>query len=466
MFYLALQHLISRKKQTLFTFVGVFFAACAFVVISGFFAGFQDFLADQLVNNDAHIRISAKEEYVSAPELEKSFFTMPQSIFWISPPGGRKENKKIEDPSGWMVRLEKDPRVQAFSPQVTAQILINRAGTSMNARLIGADVLKQIRVTNIAQHMTQGKFTDLSVGGNRTIVGDELLALLGARISETVLISNGQQVPFPFKVIGSFHTGIRTLDQGVAFAALADVQKISNSAGVINEIAIRVNDVEQAFQIAKGWRSFSEEKIQSWDEINANVLNVFAIQNATKNMMTFVIVLVAGFGVYNILNMVVTQKRKDIAILRSMGFTQGEVVQLFLSQGVLLGVVGGLVGVLAGYLICLYLETIPFGGGPLGTGAGHLTISYSAKIYIQGLSLGLVAATLASYLPARAAGKCVLHPAVRAGERRQHLFQQRYGYRAPGWLLHPLPAGALPGRVGDIHGRRRRAPAGDLALLR
>jgi lipoprotein-releasing system permease protein len=415
MLYLAFQHLIHRRKQTLFTFLGVFFAATAYVVIAGFFIGFQEYLVDQLVNNDAHIRISAREDIIQSNDYDKFFFPTADRVVWISSPGGKKTNSKINDPIGWMQRLSKDENIEAFSPQMTAQVLVSRAQTSVSGRLIGSDVYKQIRVTNIAQFMTQGKFLDIAGGGQKLIMGDEMLAKLGGKVSETILLSNGKAAPQPFKVVGSFHTGIRTLDEGVAFAALPDVQKINQTPSQVNEIAIRLRDVGKAKELSQTWSRLSEERIQSWDEINANVLNVFKIQTATRMLMTFVIVLVSGFGVYNILNMVVTQKRKDIAILRSMGFNQKEVLWLFLSQGLFLGLVGGLLGIGVGFLVCLYLQTIPFGGGPLGTGAGYLTISFQPTIYVYGLLVGLVSATFASYMPARQAGRLTPIEIFRAG---------------------------------------------------
>jgi lipoprotein-releasing system permease protein len=414
MFYLAIRHLLARKKQTLFTLLGVFFASTSFVVITAFFLGFQEFLIDQLLNNDAHIRISSKEEFIQKDSFNPVFF--PNEIpMWVSAPSGRRDNNKILNPQGWYHRLKQDPRVQAFSPQLTAQVLMTRAQAQVTARMIGSNAEQQQQVTNIREYMIQGKFLDISVGGNRVIVGDELLSKLGAHVSETILISNGKSAPVPFKVVGSFHVGIRSLDQGVAFAALSDVQRINQTPTQVNEIAVRIQNVQDAYRIAKDWEAVSTERVQSWDEINTNVLNVFAIQNGTRIMMTAVILLVAGFGIYNILNMVVTQKRKDIAILRSMGFEQKDIVSLFLSQGFIVGSIGGVLGLIIGYWISRGLEMIPFGGGPLGTGAGHMTVSFAADIYIKGLLFSLISALIASYLPARSAGKLTPIEIIRAG---------------------------------------------------
>lgn len=414
--FLALRHLLARRRQSLLTLLGIVFGAMAYVVISGFMEGFQEYLIDQLINNDAHIRVWAKEEFLHEHTLDREFFGPEIAhVFWSSPPGGRKDNARIEDPQGWYRRLQADPRVQAYSPQLTAQVIVSRAKATAPARLIGSNPAQQERVTNIGNYMLQGRFTDFAMGGNRVLLGTELMAKLGARMAETVLVSNGHGAPVPCKVVGVFKTGIRTIDEGTAFGALADVQKINETPSQVNEIAIRLKNVEAAAAVVKEWREFGEEKIQSWDQINVNFLNVFTIQNVVRYMMIAVILIVAGFGIYNILNMVVTQKRRDIAILRSMGYTTWDVMYLFLVQGLILGVIGAAAGCFGGYWVCRYLETVPFSGGPLGAGTGHMTVSFAGHIYVYAALLALAAATLASLFPARAAGRMQPIEIIRAG---------------------------------------------------
>src|SRR5690606_31336305 len=161
-------------------------------------------------------------------------------------------------------------------------------------------------------------------------------------------------------------------------------------------------DYSQAAAIADNWQSISTDKVRSWDQINANFFSVFKIQNAMRYIIIAIVLIIAGFGIYNVLNMTVTQKQKEIAILRSMGYDTWDIILLFFSQGFVLGIVGGLIGILVGYWICLYLQPVRFGGGPLG-GAGYLHIALDAGIYIRAVGLALISASFASILPARAA---------------------------------------------------------------
>ena len=129
--------------------------------------------------------------------------------------------------------------------------------------------------------------------------------------------------------------------------------------------------------------------------------------------MIFTVLVVAGFGIYNILNMTVTQKRQDIAILRSMGCDTFDIVILFFSQGLMIGVCGAFAGIVCGYFLCLYRQTIPFSGGPSASVAprstGLLHISLSLPIYFQAVALALITSSAASILPALSAGKAHAH---------------------------------------------------------
>ena len=201
----------------------------------------------------------------------------------------------------------------------------------------------------------------------------------------------------------------------LAFGALADIQAINQTPNQVNEIAVRLHDYSLAASIANTWSTLGSEKVQSWDQINANIYDVFKLQDAVRFLSIGSILVVAAFGIYNVLNMTVMQKRKDIAILRSLGYSQNDIISLFFSQGLILGVAGALFGVLFGYLISKYMSTISFSGGPMGSGTGKIVVSFDPEIYINAGTLALVSAILASFFPARAAGKLTPIEIIRAG---------------------------------------------------
>jgi lipoprotein-releasing system permease protein len=149
-----------------------------------------------------------------------------------------------------------------------------------------------------------------------------------------------------------------------------------------------------------------QEKVESWDQANQGLMSVFSMQDIVRNSMTIAILVVASFGIYNILSLAINHKKREIAILRSMGYEPKDISHLFLTQGVLLGGAGGLAGLLFGFLVCLYLGSLDVTSNRgLGMGGDKLFMSYHLGIYLKALLLAVACASIASVLPARSAGK-------------------------------------------------------------
>lgn len=411
MLFLAFRHIFARKRQSLLTLLGVALGTGTFVAFAAIMTGFQYYIIDQLVNNDAHVRISAKETFLTSATFTPMVFPSAKHVFWVTPPSGQKESSKITYPLSWYSRLEKDSRVLAFAPQLSSSVIFSKSGISKGGALRGVTPLSQMRVTNIEKYMIQGRFQDLAAAGNRLLVGEGLLNKMGARVGDNLLVSDGRHAAIPFKIIGVFKLGIVNIDDTTAFAHIRDVQQAIRRPSEISDIAIRLTDVEDSQMFAAQYSALAKEKVLSWDQANESILSVFSIQDFIRSFISIAIMVVASFGIYNILNIVVNQKRKDIGILRSMGFDGNDIVKLFLLQGVVLGSCGGLLGLILGFTVSKYVGTLKIGGM-----MGGMIINYSPTIYITGLLVALSASIISSYLPARAAGKLRPIDIVRGGE--------------------------------------------------
>lgn len=405
MYFLALKHLLSRKKQTLLIVLGIFIGTMGYVVISGMILGVKEYLISQLINNDAHVKIMAREEPISEQEITDSmYFDEDIYVHWIVPPVGRRGSKHIEYPQGWFDRLAESPDVVAYTPGLAIQILFRRGQETVVGQLTGTYSGNLARITNINDNMVEGRFEDIGESGNRIVAGDGLLERLGARVGDTILLSAGKGELQPFKIVGSFHFGLPGVDDYSAFGALPDIQKLNNTPSEISYISVRLADVNRAGEISERWRLLGHDKVQSWEEANAQFLSAFKVQDGMRYVVTFAILVVAGFGIYNVLTIMVNQKKQEIAILRSIGFNSHDISRLFLTQGIILGVAGGLIGLLAGYLLCLYLGSIQVYPDKVMKG-GRLPFSYNISIYVIGFFLAFLSSIVASILPARAAGR-------------------------------------------------------------
>ncbi len=413
MMFLSLRHLFSRKKQSILILLGIIIGTASYVSISAMMMGFQVKLADQLVNNDAHIRVSAREELLTPKSLNS--FINAKHVFWSVPPSGRKDSAKIEYPIGWFNKLDKDPDVSYYAPQVNLNVIINRSKVTQSVRLIGADPIKQEKISQIKQYMIAGKFSDIGSSGNHIIVGKILLEKIGAQLTETILISAGKSTPQPFKIVGVFETGSRNLDEGTSFTSLTDAQKLRGAPSEITDIAVKLLNPNEAEAKAKQWRLSTNEKVLAWQESNAGILSVFKTQDIVRNSMTISIIIVASFGIYNILSILVTQKKRDVAILRSMGFTPPDIVKLFFNQGLILGLTGGIVGLILGGIISYLMGQIEITPGRMGSNTGKMIISYDYLIYVKAFAITLSSTLFSSILPSRVAGKLEPIDIIRSG---------------------------------------------------
>ena len=411
MIFLAIRHLLARKKQSLVTLLGVFIGTTAFIVISGFFMGFQNYLTESLVSGDAHIKIQARQRLIEQPEMEKVLFPEYKEFKWIRPPAGRRSAASIDNPAGWFERFADTPEVIASTPVYNTTGLINSNSIAYTISVTGMRPSEQIKVTNIEEKMIKGSLLDLDKGVGGIIIGKELASDLAKQVGDSLILTSVDGRTIAYRVTGIFETGNTMTDRSSAYMLLVDAQKLANQAGRISQISVKVKDFKKASALADIWKATSFDRVESWDQSNSGLLSIFRSQEILQYTVTSVILLVAGFGIYNILNMVVNQKRKDIAILRSMGFEADDIITLFLLQGLALGLAGGLIGCLCGYIICIELGSIKMGGPSSGT----FTIDFDLVTYLKALALSNGVALVASVLPARSASKLTPIEIIRAG---------------------------------------------------
>jgi lipoprotein-releasing system permease protein len=258
----------------------------------------------------------------------------------------------------------------------------------------------QTTVTSIGDDITYGDLNSLNNGISVIFTGERLLEILGIKLNDTINISTSDGTVTPMKVIGTFNTGDRRGDERTIYASMTTVQKLAGIPGEVSSIVVKIKEFNRAAEIATEWNTVSRDRVESWDQLNSDSLSMMSTQDTVRLVTTSAFIIIVAFGIYNILNMVVNHKKKDIAILRSIGFDQKDTTFLFLIQGILIGFAGGVIGLIVGYLFCKYIETMNI---PMGR--RNMMISWDTAIYIKAFVLVFSASILASFFPARSAGK-------------------------------------------------------------
>jgi lipoprotein-releasing system permease protein len=172
----------------------------------------------------------------------------------------------------------------------------------------------------------------------------------------------------------------------------------------VTDINIKLKDRHVAKLLAAEMRAKFNYKAEDWETANATFLTGVRIRNIITYAVSFTLLVVAGFGIYNILNMTIHNKMKDIAILKAMGFSGADVKRIFMIQSLVIGVVGALAGLLVGFFLSYLISQAPFDGGDV-VSLDHFPVNFKLKYYITGIVFGIGTTAIAGYMPSRKGAK-------------------------------------------------------------
>jgi lipoprotein-releasing system permease protein len=268
--------------------------------------------------------------------------------------------------------VAKDPQVRAAAPYVDGQGMVSLNESVQGVMVRGILPDAEQRLTGLGDKMKNGTLGDLREGSFNIVLGVDLARALGAHVGDTVLLitPQGQITPAgmlprlkQFHVAGIFEIGMSPYDNALALINLEDAQKLYRMGNSVSGISGSLHNLDLAPQVAYKL----EDKLPKdtyatdWTRQNANYFSVVAMEKRMMFIILSLIVLVAAFNIVSTLVMAVTDKQADIAILRTMGASPRSIMQIFMVQGMLIGLIGMATGVIGGVLIALNIGTIvPF----------------------------------------------------------------------------------------------------------
>lgn len=349
--FIGLRYLKAKRKSTfisIITFIstaGVSLGVMALIVVLAVMTGFEVDLKEKILGTNAHLVVIRNG----------------------APMGNYRSV---------MEKLKSIKGVQAATPFIYNQVMLSSGKNVSGVVLRGIDVVTDRQVTRLSSSLVEGNLVALDPGMSQgadptpgLLVGKELAKHLNLFVGDRVNVISpmGNITPLgmmprmkPFKLVGIFNTGMFEYDSTLAYVSLGQAQNFFDLGDTVTGIQLKVDDVYHTGELARTINSEmgADFYARDWMQMNRNIL--FALK--TEKMVMFIIltliVLVAAFGIASTLFMVVMEKTRDIAILKSMGATGGSIMKIFVLEGLIIGIIGTILGVASGLLVSHNLEPI------------------------------------------------------------------------------------------------------------
>ena len=363
--------------------------------------GSQRDFTRQLIDALPHITVS--DERRQAPPQPAEVAYAAAQIHGLTPETRRRG---IKNPLATMAALESWVP-GAVAPSTKTQVLLRYAGRDVAASVLGIDPHREPRVSALATQMREGTLASLYRATNAVILGDRLAEKIGARLGANLTVQTSDGARLSAQVVGLFHSGVRSVDEGTAYVLVKTAQILAQQIGLVNEIRVRVADPMAAQTVAERVERETGYKAVAWQEAHEDLLSAFVIRNIIMYTVVGAILLVASFGTYNIISTITHEKTRDIAILKSLGLSEATVRRIFVLEGLLIGLAGALLGWLLGQALTRLLGTIEFKISGI-TDMTRLPLAYSLAHYLIAGAVALASSLVAGFFPARKAASA--HP--------------------------------------------------------
>jgi lipoprotein-releasing system permease protein len=341
---IGLRYLRAKRRNGFISFIslasmlGIALGVAALITTLAVMSGFQREIRDRMLQMAAHATVSA-------------------------------DGEPLDDWPHAIAEARKDPRVAGAAPYIERPVML-QGPREEGALLRGVDPSREGSVSVIAEKMVDGaSLKSLQPGEFNIVLGRELALWLGVSVGDTVVVITPESRSTPmglvpqfkrFTVTGLFEAGHQEFDRNLAVIHLADAQRLLRMGEGVTGVRLKLHDMDLAWQVARdlALRLRGAYRVSDWTGENANMFRALKLEKTMMAILLSLIILMGAFTLVNSQVMLVTDKQADIAILRTLGLSPRGVMQVFMVQGSLIGIIGTVSGVIAGILLTLNLENI------------------------------------------------------------------------------------------------------------
>jgi lipoprotein-releasing system permease protein len=392
---IAWTYFIASKKMTLVAILGVVLGISIFMFMNSMAAGFDRTSGESFFKSTPHIRVY-KDDKISQPLREgpdlKTLIVNPKVVPSIN---------TIDNPIDWMKLIRKQKEVVVVFPQVSCPVFYNNGKSQITGTTIGFDPVEADKMFRISTFTVQGSITDLSTHQDGIIIGSGIAEKMNLMTGDKINMTSSKGVNLTLTVVGIFKTNNSKEDKTKSYVNLSTGQQfLKEGNSYVTDINVNIDNPDRAPQVAKELTELTGYKAEDWIAANETYMAASRIRKIVITFISFTLLIVSSFGIYNILNMTVSQKINDIAILKAMGFNGGDVIRIFVYQALTIGAIGVILGVMLALILVQALQHVYIGGD-----IGYFPIRFEPWVFLRGIFIGLFITFLAGYVPAKKAAK-------------------------------------------------------------
>ncbi|HEY9250769.1 MAG TPA: FtsX-like permease family protein [Rariglobus sp.] len=398
---IALRFLTARKRSMAMSLAGIVFGVGFFIVTQAQTSGFEQFFIKTILGTNGAIRIQDK--------IQPTLFTMEgetgdgRTPFSIETEGNRKYVEGVEDPARVSEAVRKFGNVSGVSIVVQGLVTLSTNIRSEDARVYGINLDDHLAVSDLGSQIIRGALTDYRETPNGSLVGSVLAERQNLRVGDSYLLEiDGQSRRY--RVSAIYETGVSDIDRVRVYLHLSEARSLLHKPIGASFLQVNVFDRDRAPEDAARIEEVVQHGASPWQRREKTWLAVFSALRFSSAITVSTIILISGLGMFNTLAMLVIEKTKDIAILRSMGYTRRDIASIFLWQGVLVLVGGIALGWLFGALATYVVSKVPIRiRGIFSTDS--FVVAWSWNHYLVAAFLAALVVLAASWIPARRAAR-------------------------------------------------------------
>lgn len=400
---IAVHLLRARLKQSIVAAVGVTFGIAMFITLVSFMHGLNNMLDELMLNRTPHVRLYNEIKPSDKQPISLSS-EYKNDVNFVSSVKPKDRGKAIYNSKAIIHYLKQDDRIVDVAPKITTPVFFNSGTIEISGVVYGVDVAAEEKLFKLSDYVIEGKVSDLDQN-NSIIIGKGLADKMLLKKGDIIKITTAKGNLASMKVVGITQIGIADLDNTMSYTSLDTAQKLlGEPTNYITDIQVKLHDITTAPALATEFRAKFNVDAIDYQTSNSQFETGSTVRSIISYAVGIVLLIVAGFGIYNILNMMIFEKMDSIAILKATGFSGNDVKWIFILLSMVIGITGGLFGLLFGFIFTSIIDVIPFSTAALPTIKTY-PIDYNIVYYFVGITFALCTTFIAGLFPALKAGK-------------------------------------------------------------